>query len=231
MVLFHLSINNIHTFYMLERNHLEILREVQQQGSLTAAADALCLTQPALTHAIKKLEKKLGVSLWIKDGRNLRLTQSGEHLLAIANKMLPQFEHAERVLQQYASGQRGMLRIGMECHPCYQWLLKVIEPYLKDWPDVDIDVKQEFTFGGLGALFNFEIDILVTPDPLYKKGLSFEPVFDYEQVLVVGLDHKLANKKNVSAEQLSDETLITYPVEIERLDIYSQFFFAGSLQP
>jgi LysR family transcriptional regulator for metE and metH len=61
---------------------------------------------------------------------------------------------------------RCTLRIGMECHPCYQWLLKVVSPYLARWPDVDVDVKQKFQFGGIGALFGYDIDVLVTPDPL-----------------------------------------------------------------
>jgi DNA-binding transcriptional LysR family regulator len=47
-------------------------------------------------------------------------------------------------MKQYAKGERGTLRIGMECHPCYQWLLKVVSPYLSRWPDVDVDVKQRF---------------------------------------------------------------------------------------
>ena len=45
-------------------------------------------------------------------------------------------------LQQFAQGERGTLRIGMECHPCYQWLLKIVSPYLAEWPDVEVDVKQ-----------------------------------------------------------------------------------------
>jgi NADPH2:quinone reductase len=92
----------------------------------------------------------------------------------------------------------------MECHPCYQWLLKIVAPYLAEWPDVDVDVKQKFQFGGIGALFAYEIDLLVTPDPLYKPGLEFEPVFDYEQVLVVNKGHHLAKEKYVVPEQLSD---------------------------
>ncbi|HCF94901.1 MAG TPA: LysR family transcriptional regulator, partial [Verrucomicrobia bacterium] len=58
-------------------------------------------------------------------------------------------------------------------------------------PAVDMDVKQKFQFGGIGALLGYEIDLLVTPDPLYRKGLHWEPVFDYEQVLVVGPEHPL----------------------------------------
>lgn len=216
---------------MLEKIHLSIIREVERQGSLTAAADVLCLTQSALSHAMKKLEQKMGADIWLRKGRSLRLTQAGKYLLALAERLLPQLERAEERLRQYAEGERGTLCIGMECHPCYQWLLRVVSPYLADWPDVDVDVKQRFQFGGIGALFVYEIDLLVTPDPLYKPGLRFEPVFDYEQVLVVSRQHMLAGASHVEPEQLSGEVLITYPVEVERLDIYNQFLMPAGISP
>ncbi|MCG2581795.1 MAG: LysR family transcriptional regulator [Marinobacter sp.] len=216
---------------MIERNHLEILREVERQGSLTAAAEALHLTQSALSHAVKKLESQLGTSVWEREGRQLRLTQAGQYLLSLATRLLPQFEHAEMLIGQFARGQRGTLRIGMECHPCYQWLLKVVGPYLEQWPTVDVDVKQRFQFGGIGALFGHDIDILVTPDPLHRPGLVFEPVFDYEQVLVVSSGHELASKAWAEPTDLADETLITYPVEVERLDIYTHFLLPAHASP
>ncbi|PSF05812.1 LysR family transcriptional regulator [Marinobacter fuscus] len=216
---------------MVERHHLEIMRAVERQGSLTAAAEQLHLTQSALSHAIRKLEQQLGTPVWLREGRQLRLTQAGHQLLALANRLLPQFEHAEMQIHQIAQGQRGSLRIGMECHPCYQWLLKVVGPYLQQWPDVDVDVKQEFQFGGMGALFGHDIDLLVTPDPLHKPGVRFEPVFDYEQVLVVPEQHPLAEQEWVRPEQLETETLITYPVAVERLDIFTRFFLPAHTAP
>ena len=212
---------------MLDRSHLQIIREVDRQGSLTAASRVLFLTQPALSHAIKKIEQQLGTRLWSKEGRNLRLTQAGQYLLGLANRLLPQLEHAEVRMRQFAEGQRGTLRIGMECHPCYQWLIKIVAPYLSAWPDVDVDVRQKFQFGGVGALFGYEIDVLVTPDPLYKAGLRYEAVFDYEQVLVVSRQHRFVGKAFVTPKQMSNETLITYPVEIETTDIMLQMVAAG----
>lgn len=216
---------------MIERNHLEIVREVERSGSLTAAADALCLTQSALSHAMKKLEQQLGTPVWVREGRKLRPTQSGLYLLSLANRLLPQFEHAEELVGQIARGQRGSLRIGMECHPCYQWLLKVVGPYLEQWPGVDVDVKQRFQFGGIGALFGYDIDVLVTPDPLHRRGLVYEPVFDYEQVLVVHNSHPLASKPWAEPSDLERETLITYPVDAERLDIYTRFLVPAHSSP
>ena len=216
---------------MLERIHLAIVQQVEKQGSLTAAADVLHVTQSALSHSMKKLEQQLGTDIWRREGRKLELTQSGQYLLAVANRVLPHLELAEERLQQFALGERGSLRIGMECHPCYQWLLKVVSPYLSAWPDVDVDVKQRFQFGGLGALLDYEIDLLVTPDPVYKPGLNFEAVFDYEQVLVIAKDHHLAMSEYIEAHQMTSEVLISYPVDLERLDIYNQFLLPAGITP
>lgn len=216
---------------MLEKAHLAIIQEVDRKGSLTAAAKVLCTTQSALSHAMRKLEQQLGTPVWLREGRSLRLTQAGEYLLAVANRVLPQLTLAEERVRQFAVGERGTLRIGMECHPCYQWLLKVVSPYLNTWPDVDVDVKQRFQFGGIGALFGYEIDLLVTPDPLHKRGLLFEPVFDYEQVLVVSRNHPFAGAAYLRPRQLSEEVLITYPVDIDRLDVYNQFLMPAGVSP
>jgi LysR family transcriptional regulator for metE and metH len=216
---------------MLDRIHLSIVQEVEKQGSLTAAAGVLHVTQSALSHSMKKLEQQLGTDIWLREGRSLRLTQAGQYLLAVANRVLPQLALAEERLRQFAQGERGTLRIGMECHPCYQWLLKVVSPYLAAWPDVDVDVKQKFQFGGIGALFGYEIDLLVTPDPLDKPGLVFEPVFDYEQVLVVAGSHKLAKEEYVKPKQLTNEVLVTYPVPVDRLDIYTMFLTPAGITP
>lgn len=216
---------------ILERHHLDILRAIEREGTLTRAADKLHLTQSALSHSVKKLEQRLGTSLWEKEGRQLRLSAAGRYLLGLANRLLPQFEHAEAVVAQIAAGERGTLRIGMECHPCYQWMLKIVGPYLQAWPRVDVDVKQQFQFGGMAALFGHDIDLLVTPDPLHKPGVVFTPVFDYEQVLVVKADHPLAQKPFVEPQDLIDELLISYPVPIERLDIYSCFLMPAGVAP
>lgn len=216
---------------MLDRNHLAILREIDRQGSMTTAADKLFLSQSALSHTMKRLEQYLGTPLWTREGRNLRFTQAGQYLVALAHRLLPQLEHAESVIEQIAAGQRGTLRIGMECYPCYQWLLKVVAPYMEAWRTVDVDVKQEFQFGGLGALLGHDIDMLVTPDPLKRPGLAYEPVYDYEQVLVVSASHPLARREYVQPDDLADEILVTYPVETERLDIFNQFLLPAHRAP
>lgn len=216
---------------MIERIHLAILCEIERQGSLTAAAAALNLTQSAVSHSMKKLESRIGTDLWIKEGRHLRFTQAGLYLLKEAKRLLPQLEHVDETLTQHAAGEKGVLRIGMECHPCYQWLLTVVSPFLETCPGVDVDVRQKFQFGGMPALFNYEIDILVTPDPLHKTEITFTPVFPYEQVLVISKAHHLAKRSFIEPADLTEECLYTYPVPVERLDIYKDFLIPANCLP
>ena len=208
---------------MLDRQHLHIIQQIHRLGTMTEAAKSLYLSQSALSHAMKKVENTYGVAIWQKEGRLLRLTQAGEALLNLADKIIPLFEYGEESLRQLATGKHGVLRVGMECHPCYQWLLSVVDPFLASYPGVDIDVRQAFKFGGLKALHGFEIDLLITPDPLYLETVKYTPVFEYEQMLAVANSHPLANKSFVSPEDLSDQVVITYPVEISRLDVFAQF--------
>ncbi|MGE0801194.1 MAG: LysR family transcriptional regulator, partial [Lautropia sp.] len=160
---------------MLERQHLIVVQEITRTGSMTAAAERLHLSQSALSHTVRRLEEYFGTPIWHREGRSLRLTQAGNYLLGVANRLLPQLDHAEERMRQFARGERGTLRIGMECHPCYQWLLKIVSPYLRAWPGVDVDVVQKFQVGGIGALFGHESVVLVTPVPLRRPGLRFEP--------------------------------------------------------
>lgn len=216
---------------MIDVQHLSILREVARTGSVTAAAERLNVSQSALSHAIAKFEERSGIKVWMKDGRSLRFTQAGNYLLSLAERLLPQLEHAQRVLSDFADGRRGALRAGMECHPCQKWLMGVTGPYLRRWPDVDFEVCTAFRFDGVAALRGHEIDLLVTPDPIDQPELLFTPVFDYELVLILREDHPLADKPWAIAQDLMTETLITVPVSLERLDIYSRFLVPANCRP
>lgn len=216
---------------MLDRQHLSILREIDRLGSLTAAAERLNVTQSALSHTIRKLEERYGVAMWEKDGRNLRLTEAGHYIVTLAKRVLPQIERAEEVLADFRYGQRGSLKIGMECHPCHQWLMGVTSPYLMDWPDVNLELTTSFAHGGIAALTGYEIDILITPDPIETAGIHYLPVFNYELVLAVPSHHPLTQQSYAEPADLIKETLFTYPVPVERLDIFSQFLLPANCRP
>jgi LysR family transcriptional regulator for metE and metH len=86
-------------------------------------------------------------------------------------------------------------------------------------------VTTAFRFGGVAALLGHEIDLLITPDPIERPTLTDVPVFDYEIALAIAGDHPLGAKSISAPSDLSAETLITYPVTPERLDIFTSFWF------
>ena len=216
---------------MLDRQHLTIVRQVVRSGGVTAAAEALSLSQSAVSHAMAKLEDYHGVKIWRRKGRGLQLTQAGAYLLALAERMVPELEHAERVLRDMARGRRGALRIGMECHPCEKWLMQVTRPYLAAWPDVDLEIRAAFRFDGVAALHAHEIDVLVTPDPVVRDDLRFTPVFDYALLLAMPNDHPLAARPHISPADLNDQELFTVPIGPDRLDIFTRFLIPAGCRP
>jgi len=216
---------------MIERSHLKILQALDQQGTLTEAANTLCLSQSALSHQIRYLEKKLGVTLWNKEGRLLHLTQAGELLLQVAQQVLPVFQQAEETLKAYSEGKQGILRIGVECYPCSKWLNSVVGDFLQKLPDIDIDIVNKFQFTGLEGLLNHHIDILVTPDLEKNNKIYYEPIADYTLVLLISADHHLADISVIQAEQFTNETLLSFPIPLERMDIMTQFLNVASIKP
>ena len=216
---------------MLERNHLHIIKEVNRLKSVTAAAESLNLSQSAVSHTIAKLERRFGVKLWHRKGNTLVYSQAGLYLLSLADKMVTEFEHAERVLQEFAQGRRGIMRIGMECHPCEQWLMGKIQQFLKAWPEVDVEIKSAFRFDGIAALKANEIDVLITPDPVNTEGLNFRSVFNYNLCIVVSEQNPLYNKEFVTAQDLENQILYTVPVGYNRLDVYTRFLDPANVQP
>ncbi len=216
---------------MIERIHLEIVREVARRGTLTAAAEVLCLTQSALSHTMSRLEDRLRTAIWSREGRRLTPTAAGCQLLALAERVLPQLEQAEERLASIAEGHAGLLRIGIECHPCYQWLKPLVRPFIAAWPRVELDIRQRFQFGGIAALLAGEIDVLITPDPIVHAQLEFIDVFDYEHMLVVASAHPLASRRRVLPIDLASEELLTYPVPRERLDIFTHFLQPAGVLP
>ena len=208
---------------MIEPSHLKIIQALEHNGTLTEAANALCLSQSALSHQIRYLEKKMDVKFWQKEGRNIRLTQAGQLLLRTAHQVLPILSQAENTLKAYSTGLQGSLRIGVECYPCYEWLTGVIGDFMQKMPDMDIDIINKFIFTGLEGLVNYHIDILVTPDWVKKTSVHYITLAEYELVLVVARQHSLAQLDFIQPQDLLKETLFVFPIARERLDILTDF--------
>ncbi|MBP6677665.1 MAG: LysR family transcriptional regulator [Paracoccus sp.] len=215
----------------LELRHLRSLRAIHDQGGLARAAEVLNLTQSALSHQIKALEEQAGVELFLRKTKPLRLSAAGMRLLHTAAQVLPLIDAAEAEFRAVELGRAGRLHVALECHHCYDWLLPVLDQFRRAWPEVDLDIRSSLALKALPALQRGQVDMAISSDPEEISGVTFQPLFDYAPTMVVAANHPLAAKGYADPADLTGETLITYPMERARLDVFSQFLDPAGIEP
>ena len=215
----------------IEFRHLRTIRAIHEAGGVARAADLLNTTQSALSHQIKGLEEQTGVELFIRKSKPIRLSAAGQRLLIFANKILPEIDALQSEFEDLRAGKTGRLHIAIECHACFEWLFPVLEKFRQKWPDVDIDIKPGLAFEALPALQKENVDLVISSDPEKIPGITFTHLFDYQAFFLSSAKHPLSKKKWIEASDFEKETLITYPVERSRLDIFSQLLIPNKVEP
>lgn len=216
---------------MLEIRHLETLVAIRDGGSLVEASERLHVTQSALSHQLRELEERLGTQLLNRRTRPLRFTTAGLRVLALADDVLPRMRAAERELRKLAAGRTGRLHLAIECHSCFQWLMPALDVFREQWPEVVLDLSAAFSFAPLPALVRGDLDLVITSDPVKLEAVHYFPLFRYELVLAVARHSPLAMYKYIEPAHLQDQTLITYPVERDRLDVFTAFLDPADMEP
>jgi LysR family transcriptional regulator for metE and metH len=215
----------------IEFRHLRTIKAIHDEGGLARAADRMHITQSALSHQVKGLEAQAGVELFVRRSKPLKLSAAGLRLLRLAEQVLPQ---VEATLDEFASlrdGSTGRMHIAIECHACFEWLFPVLEAFRCAWSDVDVDIRPGLAFDALPALIKEEVDLVISSDPEDLTGIEFVELFDYAPVFVAASNHPLAQKAYIEAQDFEGQTLITYPVEHSRLDVFSQLLIPANLAP
>ena len=210
---------------------MRTLVALRETGSLVEASESVFLTQSALSHQIKELEGRLGCSLFLRKTRPVRFTSAGIRILELADEVLPRLHNAELDLQRVAGGETGRIIMAIECHSCFEWLLPAIHSYRDAWSDVELDISSGFHFAPLPALARGDLDLVITADPVDEPGIAYFPVFSYEAQLAIAKNHPLVNKPWVEPADLAQEVVITYPVDRDRLDLFTGFLQPAGVEP
>lgn len=215
----------------IELRHLKTLVALRDTGSLVEAAERVFLTQSALSHQLKDLETRIGCSLFMRKTRPVRFTAAGRRLLKLADDVLVSVHNAEQDIARLAGGESGRIFMAIECHSCFEWLLPAINEYREHWPDVELDIASGFHFAPLPALARGDLDLVITADPIAELDLAYLPLFSYEAQLALPRDHELVDKPWIEPADLAREVLICYPVDRNRLDIFSSFLEPAGVEP
>jgi LysR family transcriptional regulator, regulator for metE and metH len=216
---------------MLDLRHLRSLIALADCGTLSRAAERVHLTQSALSHQLRYLEAHYGAPVVVRSGRSLVLTTVGERLVTLGREVLAQIQTAERDISQVSSKPAATLRIALECHTCFEWLLPVMHVFRKDWPTVQIDLVSGFHSNPLELLQDGEADVIVGSAPRTRRGLVWHPLFRFEVLAILPTDHLLRGKRYLVADDFAGETLITYPVPDARIDVIREVLRPARITP
>jgi LysR family transcriptional regulator for metE and metH len=216
---------------MLELRHLRTLIAVNEAGTVSRAADRVHLTQSALSHQLRALESHYGTAMVKRQGQSVKLTESGQRLVALARTVMEEIQAAERELAKLARKPTGTLRIALECHTCFDWLMPIMDTFRKHWPEVELDLVSGFHPNPLALLADNKTDLVIGSENKPRRGIAYHPLFRFEVLAVMATDHRLRAKRFLDAADFAQETLITYPVPEDRIDLIRKVLKPANVRP
>ncbi len=197
----------------MELRQLRYFAAVAQRRHFTAAAQEIGVAQPALSQQVRLLERELGVTLFDRSGRRVRLTPAGEALLVRAERILAEVANAKTELAEYAGVLRGRVIVGTLPSLAEQQLPRLVAAFHARHPGLELVLREERTARLLELLGTGEVDLallhqsaLAHPDPAHP--ITLEPLFTEELVAAVGLDYPLAGRGVLPFAALRDEPFI-----------------------
>jgi LysR family transcriptional regulator for metE and metH len=205
---------------------------LREAGNLSRAAQLLNLTQSALSHQLKGLEEAYGAPLFERKSSPVVFSPAGQRLLQLADAVLPQVSDAERDVARLVSGAAGSLRIAVECHTCFDWLMPAMDAMRSRWPEVELDIVSGFHADPVGLLHQDRAELAIVSELAEDEaGIAYHPLFSFEIVALLPRGHALLGKPWLEAGDFADHTLITYPVPDDMLDLVRSVLRPAGVKP
>lgn len=196
---------------LLETRDLSLISAIVAQGTVTRASQTLGLSQSALSHQLANLEERLGVPLFARAGRRLRITAQGQKLAQLAAEVLPRLFEVETQLQGF-SAEPKVIRVSAECYTSYHWLPSLLRRFHAAHPDIEVRIGADATRDPIKALAAGDLDLaLCFVDP-QRRGYRATPLFKDELVFVMAPDHPLAAHRTLTQQDVAGAPLYTHEV-------------------
>jgi DNA-binding transcriptional LysR family regulator len=197
---------------MLDLRRMRALREVASRGSLSAAAEALGYTQPAISQQIAALEREAGIRLLERGTRPARLTDAGRALVAHAEAVLARLDDAEHELDEIKGLRAGRLRLASVSTALATLVPRALAVFTERHPHLHVSVVEDQLHGVIGRLARWELDLglIYEHEALPEPTVDLEriPLFDEPFELLLPHNHRLANRRSLRLDQLADDTWI-----------------------
>ena len=151
---------------------------------------------------------------------------------SVADAVLPQVEGAERDIARLVPGQGGRMRIALECHTCSDWLMPAMDAFRTRWPEVELDIVSGFHADPVGLLHQGRADVAIVSEvDADEAGVDYHALFGFEIRALLANTHPLVAKPHLVAQDFADQTIITYPVPDEMLDLIRQVLEPAGVRP
>ena len=191
-------------------NQLTCFVTVAEELHFGRAAERLYMTQPPLTRQIQALEHALGVKLFERTSRTVRLTAAGRVFLTDATRLLNLAKQATTTARRTSNGESGRVTIGFTPVMGFDLMPKLISSAQKTLPDIDLVLQEMVAIAQLQALENNTIDVgFLWPLPC-RLPLEFQTVFREPLVVVLPIDHPLASHNHIALDDLNGLPFVMY---------------------
>jgi DNA-binding transcriptional LysR family regulator len=206
----------------MELRQLESFVTVAEELHFGRAAQALHLSQPALSKQIQALEDGLGIKLFERTKHWVRLTIAGQKFLETAYRILQEVEEGTQVARQVANGEIGRLRIGFTEATLFSLAPDIVKIYRERHPQVELILSSRGTEANVEALRTRQIDVGFVYLPIREPSLSIHPLFEERYIAALPISHRLARQKQIALQSLANEPLIFYPRSLAPV-LYANF--------
>ncbi len=195
---------------LLDSRQLSAFQELARRGSFTAAANSLNLTQSAISHSIKALERTLDVALFERLGKTVRLTRSGEALLPHVDQILSQMQRAQDEIRLLDRPGHGRLRVGATVTISQYVLPSVLRELRESFPAFEISVITDDSRQLMQLVESGEIDVAVAIEMASAEKQLRQHLFDDEIQMALSPLHPLASLEKITQADIAEENFIFY---------------------
>ncbi|MGZ0049396.1 LysR substrate-binding domain-containing protein [Brevibacillus gelatini] len=196
----------------MELRQIQYFIEVAKREHFTEASHNLHVAQSALSRQIANLETELGVSLFIREGRNVKLTAVGKIFLKHVELAMNEIEKAKQKIDEFLDPERGTIRVGFTSSLAANPLPTVISGFRARYPDIGFQLRQGSYQGLIDSVINGEIDLaFLGPVPTQEKNVRSHIFFAENIVALLPAKHPLAKQTSLRLDQLQDDTFVLFP--------------------
>lgn len=196
----------------MELRQLKYFIEVAKREHMTEAANTLHVAQSAISRQIVNLEEELGVDLFIREGRTIRLTRVGEVFLKHMDKAMHVIEDGLQAVEEYTDPQKGIIQIGFPASLASYIMPTAIYYFRKQYPDVHFSLHQNTYQGLIEDVVKGKINIAVLgPSPQYEEKIKSTILFTEKIVALLPSSHHLANRSSLRLVELQEEAFVLFP--------------------